>query len=76
MHGQHVAAYSALTWLSRTAPDSTDLSADLARAVADAFAAPSATLWMGSGELHAVGVWPDTDDDIAPTTIDELNRSA
>ena len=75
VHGQHTAAYSALTWLSRTAPDSTDLSSDLARAIANAFAAPGATLWMGSGELHAVGVWPDTDDDIAPTTIDELDRS-
>jgi DNA-binding CsgD family transcriptional regulator len=76
VHGQHTAAYSALTWLSRTAPDSTDLSSDLARAVADAFAAPGATVWMGQGELHAIGVWPDTDDDIAPATIDQLDGCA
>ncbi len=74
VHGQHSAAYSALTWLSRTAPDATDLSTDLARAVAEAFAAPSATLWMGRDELHAVGVWPETDDNIAPTTLEELGR--
>lgn len=74
VHGQHIAAYSALTWLSRTAPDSKDLSTDLARAIADAFAAPSATLWTGADELHAVGIWPETDDDIAPTTLDELTR--
>ena len=74
VHGQHVTAYSALTWLSRTASDSMDLSTDLARAVADAFAAPSATLWTGGGELHAVGVWPETEDDIVPTTLDELDR--
>jgi DNA-binding CsgD family transcriptional regulator len=75
VHGQHTAAYSALTWLSRTAPDSTDLCTELARAIADALAAPSATLWMGTDELHAVGVWPETDEDIASTTRDELDRS-
>jgi DNA-binding CsgD family transcriptional regulator len=75
VHGQHVAAYSALSWLSRTGAHSSDLPTDLARAVADALTAPSATLWMGEDELHAVGVWPDTDDEIAPTTLDELNRS-
>jgi DNA-binding CsgD family transcriptional regulator len=74
VHGQHTAAYSALTWLSRTAPDSSDLPTDLARAIADAFTAPRATVWMGHGRLHAVGVWPETDDDIPPTTIDELSR--
>ena len=74
VHGQHVAAYSALTWLSRTARDSTDLSTDLARAVADAFGARRAFLWTGTSELHAVGVWPETADDIAPTTIEDLGR--
>lgn len=52
--------------LSRTAPDWTGISTDLGRAVADAFAAPRVTVWMGHGELHAVGVWPETDDDIVP----------
>jgi DNA-binding CsgD family transcriptional regulator len=75
VHGQHVAAYSALSWLSRTGAHSGDLPADLARAVADALTAPGATLWMGEDELHAVGVWPETDDEIPPTALDELNRS-
>lgn len=72
VHGQHAAAYTALTWLSRTSADSTDLPADLARAVAEALTARRAILWMGADELHAVGVWPDGDDEIAPTTIGEL----
>jgi DNA-binding CsgD family transcriptional regulator len=75
VHGQHVVAYSALSWLSRTEADPADLPTDLARTVADALAAPGATLWMGSEGLHAVGVWPETDDEITPTTVAELCRS-
>jgi DNA-binding CsgD family transcriptional regulator len=75
VHGQHVAAYSALSWLSRSGSDSGDLSTDLARAVAQALTASSATLWMGGGELHAVGVWPETDDVIQPTTLTALHES-
>jgi DNA-binding CsgD family transcriptional regulator len=73
VHGQHVTAYSALSWLSRARADSSDLAGDLARAVAEALSAPRATLWMGSETLHAVGVWPDTDNVIAPTTVDVLD---
>ncbi|UUZ58249.1 helix-turn-helix transcriptional regulator [Nocardioides sp. B-3] len=66
VHGQHATAYSALTWLSRSA-HSDDLPTDLARAAADALAAPSAVLWLHADErLHAVGVWPPNDRDIAP----------
>jgi len=76
VHGQHVAAYAALSWLSRRGPESEDLPSDIARATAEALAAPGATLWMGAGEeLHAVGVWPETDDDIAPSTSGALDES-
>jgi DNA-binding CsgD family transcriptional regulator len=76
VHGQHVIAYSALSWLSRSAADVADLPTDLARTVAEALSAPGATLWMGRDEMHAVGVWPETDDEIAPLSPDELSGSA
>ncbi len=75
VHGQHVMAYSALTWLSRTEVDPANLPTELARTVAEALSAPGATLWMGSDKVHAIGVWPETDADIAVTTIEELERS-
>jgi DNA-binding CsgD family transcriptional regulator len=75
VHGQYVAAYSALSWLSRTAAEPADLPTDLARAVAEALTAPGATLWIGGQELHAVGVWPETGREIAPTTLQELSGS-
>lgn len=69
VHGQHAAAYAALSWLSRRGPD---LPADLSRATAEAFAAPGASLWLGPPErLHAVGLWPEGPDP-APTTLDAL----
>ncbi len=75
VHGQHVTAYSALTWLSRADAEPADLPAELARAVAEAMRAPGAVLWMGRDELHAVGVWPDSGEPIAPTSWEELDRS-
>lgn len=75
VHGQHVAAYSALTWLSRTGVRSDDLSTDLARAVAEALTAPGATLWMGDDDLHAVGVWPATEQEIEATALGALHDS-
>jgi DNA-binding CsgD family transcriptional regulator len=68
VHGQHVAAYSALTWLSRSGPHSADLPTDLARATAEALGATGATLWMGDEELHPIGVWPEPGRDGASTT--------
>lgn len=60
VHGQHLAAYSALSWLSRTGTGSQGLPADLARAVAEALAAPRAAVWIGDEDaLHAVGGWPE-----------------
>ncbi|MDQ2709495.1 MAG: LuxR C-terminal-related transcriptional regulator [Actinomycetota bacterium] len=67
VHGQHTAAYSALTWLSRSDPHSADLPGDFAKAVAQALNARSAILWMGPpDDLQAIGVWPETDGSLAP----------
>ena len=74
VHGQHVRAYSALSWLSRTGPEPEDLPTDLATAIGEALVADVATLWMGSNQdLQAVGVWPETGQDIAPTTLVALD---
>jgi len=65
-----------LTWLSRSGGEPEDLPRDIARAVAEALAAPGATLWMGTpGQLHLVGVWPDTDAVVPPTSLAELTNS-
>lgn len=64
VHGQHAAAYNALTWLSRSHRDA-DMGADLARAVSEALHAP-ATVWRvvgddaedGPAAWRAVGAWP------------------
>ncbi|WP_206050922.1 helix-turn-helix transcriptional regulator [Nocardioides speluncae] len=77
VHGQQARAYSALSWLSRSGARSDDLPTNLARAVAEALAAPAATLWIrvGERELHAVGVWPETDAYIAPATLADLRAA-
>lgn len=76
VHGQHAAAYSALTWLSRSGHRVEDRPHGLARAAAQALQAPGGTLWMGtSTELHALGVWPETADPIAPVSIEALEAS-
>lgn len=76
VHGQHVAAYSALTWLSRTGLGSPDLPTDIARAVAQALDARGAALWMGSGDrLQVVGLWPETDDDVPVRDLASLEDS-
>ncbi len=73
VHGQHVAAYSALTWLSRTGPESQDLPTDIAEAAARALGATGGGLWMGTGDdLRVVGLWPETGDDVPPRTLTEL----
>lgn len=77
VHGQQVATYQALTWLSRTGRRHDDLPTELARAAAEAVAAPAAILWIGTDrDLHAVGVWPETGEDIAPTSLAELRAAA
>ena len=57
VHGQHLAAYSALSWLSRA--DAATFPADLARALAESLAARAASVWIGTeGDLDLVGAWP------------------
>ena len=73
VHGQHLAAYSALSWLSRAGGASAGLPADLARAVREGLAAPRAVVWMGEeGRLHQVGVWPEGDAPAGPVGLAEL----
>ena len=61
VHGQHMTAYSALSWLSRAHLGSDDLPAGVTQAVSEALLGPAA-LWMGTAEsLLAVGVWPETE---------------
>jgi DNA-binding CsgD family transcriptional regulator len=75
VHGEHLAAYSALTWLSRRPAGAGDLSGDLARAAARAVSASGATLWTGGPSvLHAVGVYPETFADIAPSDLHSLRQ--
>jgi DNA-binding CsgD family transcriptional regulator len=77
VHGQHLTAYSALSWLSRTGPRSQDRPTELAEVVAEALAAPGATVWIGAEDrLHAVGVWPESENDIEPTSAAALRESS
>ena len=76
VHGQHAAAYAALTWLSRRGPASDDLASEFAAAVAQALSAPAATLWVGSEEdLRAVGVWPATDARVPSSSLASLRAT-
>jgi DNA-binding CsgD family transcriptional regulator len=75
VYGQHATAYSALSWLSRAGRQSDDLASDLARAVAEALLASGSTLWAGTERLHAIGVWPETNATIEPTTLAVLQQS-
>jgi DNA-binding CsgD family transcriptional regulator len=70
VHGQHLAAYSALSWLSRSPAGVQERPRQLARAAAQALDAPRAMLWMGDAAgLHAIGVWPETS---APVPASDL----
>ncbi|WP_242494844.1 helix-turn-helix domain-containing protein [Nocardioides zhouii] len=72
VHGQHAAAYAALTWMSRRGPAADDLAGDLTRATSEALSAP-ATLWLGSADvLQPVGVWPPSTEDPPPVAVTEL----
>ncbi len=76
LHGQYVAAYSALSWLSRSGTEPYDMPTDVARAAAEALDAPQATLWIGlEDRLHAVGVWPERGHDIRPTSLSTLRET-
>lgn len=73
VHGQQSATYSALTWLSRTGREPDDLPGDIASAVGDSLGASRAILWMGQADhLQAVGVWPETGEEIDAVSLAEL----
>ncbi len=72
VHEQHVTAYAALSWLSRAGAATGDLPTAVATTTAEALSAP-ATLWLWSSDaLHAIGVWPPTDAEVAPATPADL----
>lgn len=74
--GQHLATYSALTWLSRTEPHAAELPSEFAKAVAQALDGLGATLWMGSAdELRPVGVWPASGEAVGLITLLALRDS-
>jgi DNA-binding CsgD family transcriptional regulator len=76
VHGQHTTAYSALSWLSRAEPGSDDLPAGVTQAVSEALLGPAA-LWMGTAEsLLAVGVWPETSEELVSISYAELEASS
>jgi DNA-binding CsgD family transcriptional regulator len=76
VNGRHLAAYSALTWLSRSEPESGDLPSEFAKAVSQALNASGATLWMGPADnLHALGMWPQTADALGPMPLSVLSES-
>jgi DNA-binding CsgD family transcriptional regulator len=75
VHGQHMTAYSALSWLSRAEPGSDDLPAGVAQAVSEALLGPAA-LWMGTTDsLLAVGLWPETSEELVPISYRELEAT-
>jgi DNA-binding CsgD family transcriptional regulator len=73
VHGQHAAAYSALTWLSRSGGDARELPAGLARAAAESLHATHASVWLGGEDgMHAVGLWPETGPEPPPGSLSSL----
>jgi DNA-binding CsgD family transcriptional regulator len=77
VHGHVLARYRALSWLTDAYQGRVGLATALARTAAEALDAPGATVWMGNeAALHAVGVWPDTDVDPAPSPLDHLPHRA
>lgn len=76
VHGQVLARYRALSWLTDANQEPASLPAVLARTAAEALDAPGATVWMGNeAALHAVGAWPDyADVDPGPCSLEALHE--
>ena len=76
VHGQQAAAYSALSWLSRSGVDAQQLPGGLARAAAEALHATRAQVWLGGEHgMHAVGLWPETGPEPPPVALSVLASS-
>ena len=77
VHGHLLERYRALSWLTSAHQGPVPLPTALARAAAEALDAPRASVLLGNeGSLHPVGVWPDTDEDLAPSRLEDLPRRA
>jgi DNA-binding CsgD family transcriptional regulator len=73
LHGHLLVRYRALSWLTDADQGRIGLPTALARTAAQALDAPGATVWLGDeAALHAVGVWPDTGVDPAPSSLEGL----
>lgn len=73
LHGHVLTRYRALSWLTDAHQGAVGLPTLLARSTAEALDASGATVWMGNeSAMHAVGVWPETDIDPAPSPLDGL----
>ncbi|MDQ3344058.1 MAG: helix-turn-helix transcriptional regulator [Actinomycetota bacterium] len=73
LHGDVIARYRALSWLTDADQGRVGLPTALARTAAQALDALTATVYMGNeATLHAVGVWPDTNVDPAPSPLKGL----
>lgn len=71
VHGEHLAGYRALSWLSRAHEGGRDLPTELARAARDSVGGEQAVLWRGPpAGLRAVGTWP------GPAPADEVALDA
>lgn len=76
IHGRNLSAYRALTWLSRTKGEGTDLPGELAHAVADALGADRAAVWVGDEDtVVEVGTWPEKDAELEAVSLADLCRS-
>lgn len=76
VHGQHLASYAALSWLSRGAVAAADRPTELAAAAAEALSGHGAVLWTGTPDrLHAIGIWPGTDAALPPSDLDGLGAT-
>jgi DNA-binding CsgD family transcriptional regulator len=73
LHGHLLTRYRALSWLTDADQGRIGLPTALARTAAQALDAPEATVWLGNeAALHAVGIWPETNVDPPPSTLDGL----
>ena len=73
LHGHVLTRYRALSWLTDADQGRVGLPTALARTAAQTLDAPGATVWMGNAAaMHAVGVWPDANVDLATTPLDGL----
>lgn len=70
LHGHALVRYRSLSWLTGAQQSPAELPVALARAVAESLDVPGATVWLGGeSDLHVVGVWPESGDDLEPRAL-------